>query len=155
MNAAGATGTAREFWVFLLVGGLAAAVNWLSRIVLSAQGMSFEVAVVVAYVVGMATAYVLSRVFVFDKSGRSVSSEIWRFTLVNLVAVVVVFVVSVALERWVLPMIGWTWRPAEVAHGIGVLSPVVTSYLGHRHFTFGQTRSPSDGEGDKSTPGGV
>ena len=137
----------------MLVGGLAAAVNWLSRITLSGQGISFEVAVVVAYIFGMVTAYLLSRVFVFEKTGRSLAAEVTRFTLVNLVALVVVFVVSVTLERWALPAMGWTWRVAEVAHGIGVLSPIVTSYLGHRYFTFRQTRSSSDS--DQSTPGGV
>lgn len=153
MSAASPTSKARQFWAFLLVGGLAAAVNWFSRIILSGQGISFEVAVVVAYVLGMATAYLLSRMFVFEKTGRSLAGEIVRFTLVNLVALVVVFVVSVTLERWALPAVGWTWRTAEVAHGIGVLSPVVTSYLGHRYFTFGQSRSSSGG--DQSTPGGV
>ncbi len=135
MNAA-TKKTAKEFSSFLVVGGLAAVVNWFSRIAISAQGVSFEVAVVVAYLLGMVTAYLLSRLFVFEKSGRSLASEIWRFTLVNLVALVIVWVVSVAFESWILPAIGWTWRPAEVAHGIGVLSPAFTSYLGHRRFTF-------------------
>lgn len=145
----------RQFWSFLVVGGLAAIVNWCSRIMFSAQGMTFEVAVVIAYILGMVTAYLLSRMFVFEKSGRSMAGEIWRFTLVNLVALVVVFVVSVTLERWALPAMGWTWRTAEVAHGVGVLSPVLTSYLGHRYFTFGQARSSSSAAGDQSTPGGV
>ena len=153
MSAAVSTSKARQFWAFLLVGGLAATVNWFSRIILSGQGISFEVAVVVAYILGMAMAYLLSRVFVFEKTGRSLAGEITRFTLVNLLALVVVFVVSVTLESWALPAIGWTWRTAEVAHGIGVLSPVVTSYLGHRYFTFRQSRSSSDD--DQSTPGGV
>jgi putative flippase GtrA len=153
MNTAGSTGTARQFWTFLLVGGLAALVNWFSRIMFSAQGLPFEVAVVAAYIFGMATAYLLSRMFVFEKTGRSLAGEIWRFTLVNMVALVVVWVVSVSLERWILPAINWTWRSAEVAHGIGVLSPVVTSYFGHRFFTFGKAK-PTVGAGD-TTQGGV
>jgi putative flippase GtrA len=136
VNGTSSTGDARRFWAFVLVGGLAALVNWGSRILISALGVSFEVAVVPAYVLGMATAYLLSRTFVFERSDRSVSSEVWRFTLVNLVALVVVWVVSVGLEGWLLPAIGWTWRGPEVAHAIGVASPVVTSYLGHRYFTF-------------------
>jgi putative flippase GtrA len=153
MSAAGTTGGARQFWAFLLVGGLAAVVNWFSRIMISAQGVPFEAAVVVAYLLGMVTAYLLSRMFVFEKTGRSVANEVTRFTLVNMVALVVVWVVSVTLERWLLPAINWTWRPAEVAHAVGVLSPVVTSYLGHRYFTFGQTRSRSEGADGDSTAG--
>lgn len=140
MNAA-TKKTAKEFSSFLVVGGLAAVVNWFSRIAISAQGVSFEIAIVIAYLLGMITAYLLSRMFVFEKSGRSLSSEIWRFMLVNLFALVVVWIVSVGLESWLLPAIGWTLRPAEVAHGVGVLSPAFTSYLGHRYFTFGRTRS--------------
>lgn len=148
MNTAGSKSAARQFWTFLLVGGLAALVNWFSRIMFSAQGVPFEIAVVIAYLFGMVTAYLLSRMFVFEKTGRSLAGEIWRFTLVNMVALVMVWVVSVTLERWLLPAINWTWRPAEVAHGIGVISPVITSYFGHRFFTFGKARpnGPAQGE---------
>lgn len=141
MSAAGSNNTARQFWTFVAVGGLAAIVNWFSRIMFSAQGFPFEFAVIVAYIFGMATAYLLSRMFVFERTGRSLASEIWRFVLVNIVALVIVWIVSVSLERWILPQIGWTWRPAEVAHGIGILSPIVTSYFGHRFFTFGKAKS--------------
>lgn len=143
---AAASGEARKFGSFVLVGGLAAGVNWFSRIFLSGQGVLFEVAIVIAYLLGMVTAYVLSRMFVFEKTGRSPASEIWRFTLVNMVALVVVWMVSVSLERWILPGLGWTWRPAEIAHGIGILCPVFTSYVGHKYFTFGQkAQAPANG----------
>jgi putative flippase GtrA len=147
MNTAGSKGAARQFWTFLLVGGLAALVNWFSRIMFSAQGVTFEIAVVIAYIFGMVTAYLLSRMFVFEKTGRSLAGEIWRFTLVNMVALVVVWIVSVTLERCLLPAIDWTWRPAEVAHGIGVVSPVITSYFGHRFFTFGKARQGGSAQG--------
>jgi putative flippase GtrA len=155
MSEAASSGKMRQFWAFVLVGGLAAIVNWFSRIMFSAQGMTFEVAVVVAYILGMATAYLLSRMFVFEKTGRSLAGEIWRFSLVNLGSLVVVFVVSVSLERWILPGMGWTWRPAELAHGVGVLSPVLTSYLGHRYFTFGQARPVSCDATDRSKSGDI
>lgn len=154
-EAASSPGKMRQFWAFVLVGGLAALVNWLSRIIFSAQGITFEIAVVMAYILGMTTAYTLSRRFVFEKTGRSVSGEIWRFSLVNLGSLLVVFVVSVSLERWILPGVGWTWRSAEVAHGIGVLSPVLTSYLGHRYFTFGQARPVSCEASDRPKSGDV
>lgn len=155
MSGATPASTARQFWAFLAAGGLAALVNWFSRIMISAQGVGFEAAVVIAYVLGMATAYLLSRLFVFEKTGRSLANEIFRFVLVNLVALVVVWIVSVSLARWILPTAGWTWRPAEVAHGIGVLSPVLTSYLGHRYFTFSRARRKSRKADDDSTPGGA
>lgn len=124
-----------QFLKFLVTGGIAALVNLLSRYALN-QVMSFETAVIAAYLLGMATAYVLARRFVFDASGRSVSSEMRRFVLVNLVALGFVWAISVGLARVVFPAIGMTWHADDIAHLIGVLAPAVTSYIGHRFYTF-------------------
>lgn len=124
-----------QFLKFLVTGGIAALVNLLSRYALN-HVMSFEAAVVAAYLLGMATAYLLARHFVFDASGRSVASEVRRFVLVNLVALGFVWVISVGLARVVFPAIGMTWHADDIAHLIGVLAPAVTSYIGHRFYTF-------------------
>jgi len=71
-----------QFLKFLVTGGIAALVNLLSRYALN-HVMSFEAAVVAAYLLGMATAYLLARRFVFDASGRSMASEVRRFVLVT------------------------------------------------------------------------
>ena len=92
--------------------------------------------VVLAYLAGMATAYLLSRAFVFARSGRTVADEAVRFTLVNVVALVQVWIVSVGLARIVFPALEFTWHAEDIAHLIGVAIPAVTSYFGHRHFSF-------------------
>jgi len=125
----------RRFVLFLGAGGAAALVNILSRIALSLV-MPYEVAIVVAYVVGMTTAYLLNKYFVFAASGRGVTSEYLRFALVNLAAVAQVWIVSVGLARLVFPAAGFAWHAETVAHVIGVAVPVFTSYLGHKHFSF-------------------
>jgi putative flippase GtrA len=125
-----------EFIKFALAGGVAAAVNILSRWLLSSF-LRFEIAVVIAYMIGMVTAFVLTRHFVFERSGRHVRSEVMRFVLVNLVALVQVWIVSVGLAEWVFPWIGLVWQKDLIAHTIGVLSPIATSYVGHKKFTFG------------------
>lgn len=124
-----------QFLKFLVTGGIAALVNLLSRYALN-HVISFEAAVVVAYLLGMSTAYLLARRFVFDASGRSVASEVRRFVLVNLVALGFVWAISVGLARIVFPAIGFTWHADDIAHLIGVLAPAVTSYIGHRFYTF-------------------
>lgn len=129
-----------RFVLFVFAGGTAAIVNILSRIALS-RVMPYEIAIVVAYVCGMTTAYVLNRAFVFQSSGRGVSDEYLRFTLVNLIAVAQVWVVSVGLARFIFPRVGFVWQAETVAHVIGVTIPVFTSYLGHKHFTFA-TKKP-------------
>ena len=124
-----------QFLKFLVTGGIAALVNLLSRYALNFV-MSFEAAVVVAYLLGMTTAYLLARRFVFDASGRSVASEVRRFVLVNIVALGFVWVISVGLARVVFPAIGMTWHANDIAHLIGVLAPAVTSFIGHLFYTF-------------------
>ena len=129
-------GTERQrFVLFLLAGGTAAIVNILSRIALN-WAMPYEVAIVVAYLCGMTTAYLLNKYFVFAASGRGAASEYLRFALVNLAAVAQVWIVSVGLARFVFPAIGFSWHAETVAHVIGVAVPVFTSYLGHKHFSF-------------------
>ncbi|PTM53363.1 GtrA family protein [Phreatobacter oligotrophus] len=127
------------FLRFLASGGIAAGVNILARILFS-QVMAYEIAVVVAYLAGMLTAYVLMRLFVFEASGRGAGSELWRFAIVNAVALVQVWLVSVGLARWLFPAVGYTFHADTVAHVIGVLSPVLTSYWLHSGFTFGTGR---------------
>ena len=124
-----------QFARFLLVGGIAAAVNILSRIALN-LAMSYEAAIVVAYLCGMTTAYALNRLFVFAPSGRAVHDEYLRFTIVNLVALVQVWIVSVGLALFIFPLIGFTWHAETIAHIVGVIIPTFTSYLGHRYFSF-------------------
>ena len=121
--------------LFVLASGTAALVNILSRIALN-WVMPYEVAIIVAYLCGMTTAYLLNRYFVFAASGRGVASEYTRFALVNLAAVAQVWIVSVGLARLAFPAIGFTWHAETVAHVIGVAIPVFTSYLGHKHFSF-------------------
>ncbi|MGD9668425.1 MAG: GtrA family protein [Hyphomicrobiaceae bacterium] len=124
-----------RFVRFLITGGIAALVNLTSRYVLN-WAMPFEAAVALAYLFGMTAAYVLSRAFVFDASGRSVQAEFSRFAIVNIFALVMVWGISVGLARVAFPAIGFTWHANDIAHLIGVLAPAVTSYLGHKHFTF-------------------
>jgi putative flippase GtrA len=124
-----------QFIRFALTGGVAALVNLASRYLLNFH-VGFEIAVALAYLVGMLTAYVLARLFVFQASGRGVRSELVRFAIVNVVALVQVWVISVGLANLVFPAIGFTWHANDVAHLIGVVSPVVTSYFGHRYYSF-------------------
>ncbi len=124
-----------RFARFLITGGIAAGVNVVSRYFFS-MALDYRWAVIAAYLCGMTTAWVLSRLFVFEETGRSRGAEYVRFGLVNVVAAAQVWVVSVVLAEYVFPRMGFGWHPEEVAHVIGVIIPVFTSYLGHKHFSF-------------------
>lgn len=125
----------RQFLVFLLTGGLAAAVNFGSRIVYN-RWCDFSTAVVLAYLTGMITAFVLARMFVFKQSSQSMHHSALYFTLVNLVAVIQTWLISMGLALYLLPMLGVTHFTREIAHAIGVAAPVFTSYLGHKRWSF-------------------
>ncbi|MEO3470217.1 GtrA family protein [Roseomonas sp. CAU 1739] len=128
-----------EFVRFVLTGGTAAAVNIGARILLS-LAMPYEAAIAFAYLVGMVTAYFLAHRFVFAASGGTMASEFSRFALVNLLALVQVWLVSVGLARLIFPAIGFTYHAETAAHVIGVLSPIGSSYIGHRRFSFARRR---------------
>ena len=65
----------RQF-VFLITGGIAALVNLATRIAFNLV-MPFEIAIIVAYLCGMTTAYILARRFVFERSGRSLHTNMF------------------------------------------------------------------------------
>ena len=122
-----------------MVGGFSALVNLTVRYLLNFI-MSFETAVLLAYLAGMATAFIFSRRYVFASSGRKAHDEMVRFAIVNLFAVIQVWLISVGLARHGFPAIGLGWHAEDLAHLIGVAAPTVTSYFGHRHFSFARAR---------------
>ncbi|MOA68460.1 hypothetical protein D3C78_1960880 [compost metagenome] len=58
------------------------------------------------------------------------------FVLVNLVAVLQTFLISMGLAYYILPKLGVTTLAPEIAHAVGVAVPVFTSYLGHKRWSF-------------------
>lgn len=124
-----------EFMQFLIVGGFAALVNFVSRIIIN-EWVNYRIAVMLAYLIGMLTAFVLSKMYVFEKSGRHHLHELRDFTIVNIFAVIQVWIISVGLAEYIFPAIGYTFYAPEVAHLIGLGIPAVTSYLGHKYFSF-------------------
>ena len=125
----------RQFLAFLLTGGTAAAINFGSRIVYS-QWLSFSSAVILAYITGMITAFVLAKLFVFKDGQQSIRRSAAFFVLVNLVAVLQTWVISMGLAYYLLPWMGITLHVREIAHVVGVAVPVFTSYCGHKRWSF-------------------
>ncbi len=135
--------TVKQFSLFLVTGGFSLVVNMASRYLLNFY-VSFELAVALAYLVGMAVAFTLARCFVFQASERSILSEFYRFSVVNAFALVLVWCVSVGLARVFFPSIGFDWHPETVAHFIGLSTTAVTSYVGHRFYTFSNVTYSKD-----------
>jgi putative flippase GtrA len=125
----------RQFVLFLLTGGTAAAVNFFSRILYN-NWLGYSRAILVAYLTGMVTAFVLFRVFVFKGGSQDLYRSALFFTLVNVIAVAQTWAVSMGMAYYVLPEYGITRFAPEIAHAVGIFVPVFTSYLGHKHWSF-------------------
>lgn len=120
---------------FLLCGAIAAGLNWGSRFVFS-EFFSFQVAVVLAFLVGLLSGFVLMRVFVFDGTGKAIAPQASKYIGVNLLALAQTFVISLVMARWLLPAVGLGEHAEALGHLVAVLVPVVTSYFGHKLLTF-------------------
>lgn len=124
---------------FLLLGGLAAAINWLVRFPLSLL-MPFPAAVFVAYLIGMGAGFTLYRAFVFPGSTLPVPVQVGAFLAVNVIGAGVVMGVSLSLLYHLLPVIGWTFMPEALAHGVGIAAGAIANFVGHKHLSFRITR---------------
>lgn len=124
-----------EFLQFLFVGGIAAGINFVSRIGFN-EFMSYRVSIILAYIVGMIVAFTLFKNFVFEKSGRHYIDEVKDFTIVNILGIIQVWFISVGLAEYFFPYISFSYYPNEIAHFIGLCIPAISSYFGHKHFSF-------------------
>ena len=124
-----------QFVRFLFAGGIAAGANYGSRFLFS-RWVGYEQAIILAYLVGMLVAFVLMRGHVFAGKGHALTPQIAKFVGVNVLAVLQTLVISVVLARWLLPDLGFPEHAEALAHLVGLLVPVGTSYFFHKYLTF-------------------
>ncbi|MBB5734593.1 putative flippase GtrA [Xanthomonas arboricola] len=101
--------------------------------------MPYVPSIIVAYVIGMTTAFVLNRAFVFTEATNSARSQVFWFTVVNLLAVVQTVLISLLMARIVLPALDIDRYADTIAHAFGVAVPVITSFIGHKYLSFRHT----------------
>ena len=120
---------------FIAIGGISALANLGSRYLLD-LAMPFEAAVVLAYGIGMVVGFSLFQLTLFQGQNMMQPRRMIRFGWVNLFGVTLAWAVSSVMARLILPAIGWTWQPFEVAHLAGVAAPAISSFLLNKHYTF-------------------
>lgn len=123
-----------QFFGFLAVGGLAALLHWLSRLLLSFW-LPFLWAVVTAYIVGMVIAYLLNRFFIFPNSKKPMHAQARDFFLVNLSFLPLVWLIAVLTDKW-LKVLGMTSYTEELAHALAISIPMFATFLIYKFFTF-------------------
>lgn len=116
---------------FLLLGGTAAAINWLVRFPLS-MVMPFPAAVFFAYLIGMMAGFTLYRAYVFPGSAMPIGVQIGLFLAVNAFGAVIVMGVSLAI----LSAAGGLPFAEAFAHGTGIGVGAVANFFGHKYLTF-------------------
>jgi putative flippase GtrA len=118
-----------------MAGGTAALVNFGSRIIYNFW-FGFSEAVILAYITGMIVAFFLSKLFVFKKGEHSIYVSGFVFVLVNIVAALQTWALSLGLAYYLLPFLHVKNFVPEIAHACGVAFPVFTSYIGHKYLSF-------------------
>jgi len=125
----------KQFILFLFTGGTAALVNIGSRIFYSTW-VSFSTSIILAYLTGMVTAFFLAKWLVFKQSKNSIRQSALLFSAVNVLAILQTWLISMGLAVYFLPLLEVTEFVDLISHAVGVMVPVFTSYLGHKHFSF-------------------
>jgi putative flippase GtrA len=124
-----------QVFLFLMVGGFAASCNFFSRIIFN-QWFSYSTSIVLAYLIGMLTAFILNKFIVFKYSTQSFNKSVLYFSLINLLAIFQTCLLSITLNSYLFPTLGIFQYSKEIAHAIGVLLPVFSSYYGHKKLSF-------------------
>jgi len=126
-----------QFGRFLIVGGLAALLNFASRFAFESS-LGFSGSVAAAFGVGFLSAFVLNKAFVFPASGKPLREEMGWFFLFNALAFPIVLGGSILLNAYVLG----PWLPAKLseaaAHAIAIVLPVFVNFAAHKFITFRQ-----------------
>ena len=125
----------RQFILFIITGGTSAIINILSRIILS-NFFRFEIAILISYGIGMITAFLLAKRFVFLNSNKSIKKSFPAFALVNLLSVLQTFFVSIFIKNWLINIFNNLSFIELISHSFGLGILVFTSFYGHKYITF-------------------
>jgi putative flippase GtrA len=124
------------FVSFVVCGGLSACCNIGSRWLFS-HWLSYPVAIVLAFPIGLLTAFLLFKFFVFGSAKlKRLPRETFWFIAVNVWGLLQTLGVSIGLADYVFPWLGMRFHPYDLAHGLGLASTVIPSFFGHKYFTF-------------------
>jgi len=128
-----------QFFLFLITGGVAAGCNFFSRVILE-KFFTFSTSVILAYLIGMVIAFLLNKFFVFKKSTQDLNKSILFFILINLLGFLQTWFISTSLKSYIFPYLGLVYNSGNIAHIIGIIFPILSSYFGHKKLSFKQRK---------------
>lgn len=127
----------KQFLHFLIAGGIAAFVNFVVGHALSGL-LPLYGDIVIGYLAGMMTAFVVFEKKVFGENGRSRATSLKIFILVNIIGLFQTWIIFALLKDYLFPRVVYHFYPEEAARAIAIIAPTFTSFLGHKFFTFKQ-----------------
>ncbi|MEO1251520.1 MAG: GtrA family protein [Pseudomonadota bacterium] len=127
--------TSPQFFRFLLVGGVALGLHWAARLLFDIW-TTYTTAIVLAYGVGMASAYALNRVLVFPLSGNPMRIEIAYFFGVNIASFPFVWGAAEVLGRYVFTVLLEADFARAAGHAVAITLPVFVNFAAHKFLTF-------------------
>jgi putative flippase GtrA len=125
----------KQFFLYILVGSFSGVISFCFRVLVN-RWVSFSIAIILAYLVGMITAFILAKLFIFKKSQQPLHRTIIIYSVINLLGLLQTLFITLGLAYYILPAMGINSHAREIAHFIGLVSPVYISYLGHKKFSF-------------------
>lgn len=125
----------RQFIKFMVSGSISTLVNILSRFSLGFF-ISYPSSIVVSYIIGMATSYLIFKLWVFKTQRNNILRQLSCFLLINFIGLGQTLLISIILVNYVFFSIQPVLIKETLAHIIGLAIPIATSYIGHKHVTF-------------------
>jgi putative flippase GtrA len=105
-----------------------------------AQWMSFGIAVLAAYAIGMIVAFALNRAFIFPNANAPIEIQIRRFIFINLSSIPLVWGGALAFVE-LLRSYGLKTYVEELAHALALALPILGTFLLYKYFAFKEQRS--------------
>jgi len=124
----------RQFFTFSFFGLVALLINLGARLALNLF-FSFSISVFLAHIFAMGCAYFLFQTYVF-RSYRNFKSSLFKFLIINFISLIQVWTVSYFMAYFILPSFGFSEFLYLISHLFGVFSTVITSFVGHKYWSF-------------------
>lgn len=127
----------KQFLHFLIAGGIAAAVNF--GVGYSFSGLlPFHGDIIIGHLSGMIVAFILFGRKVFEESSNKQSTQLLIFIAVNAAALLQTYLVYYLLMHLVFFHLDHQAYADAIARAAAIVTPIFTSFLGHKYFTFRQ-----------------
>jgi putative flippase GtrA len=126
----------KQFSKFILFGIILATFNFFLRILFSTV-IDFAYAIIFSQIFSMILAFLCFKKFVFFSSKKN-SRSAPRFFILNIYSLCQVWIVSMFFATHIFPLFDVTSFKYELSHFIGLSSTALTSFIGHKFWTFGE-----------------